>query len=50
MPGTERLFQLESKHRASVTKPLVINSAFKLAAVLEHFAGRWVGDEDTFRV
>lgn len=39
-------FQLESKCRASVAKSLIINSAFKLAAVLGHFARGWVGDED----
>lgn len=39
-------FQLESKCRASVTESLIINSAFKLAAVLGHFAGGWVGDKE----
>lgn len=40
-------FQLETKHRASVTKSLIINSAFKLVVVLGHFAGGWHRDEDS---
>lgn len=50
VPRTQRLLKLESRHRASVTESLIINPAFKLAAVLGHFAGGRVGDKDTVGV
>ena len=49
VPRIQRLFQLETGHKASVILSHIINCAFKLAAVLGHSAGGRVEDEETLR-